>query len=349
MANELVKREHDVTIALTNNIIDYQVDSSVKIKYLRPKKEMTCSFRIINLLLLIYKKFLWNLSVRAIIINLMPDVIVASWGSKVEAILRWHGSIPIISSEHNTFDRAHSPKEHYQRFILNNHFNKVVVLTQFDKEFTKKWLNNTIVIYNPLTFHPISLDEYYNSFANRKNILACGRIKAWNVKGFDNLIKAFSSISHYCEGWDLDIAGTYDEASISYLNTLAVQLGVNNRVHFLGFCEDINEVMKSHSIFVLSSRSEGFGMVISEAMAMGCSCVSYALTGPCEIIKDGEDGILVENQNIDALGSELLRLTSDHNLRLRLGKHAIDNVKRFSVEKITDQWVDLFKEVTNHG
>ena len=348
LANELVKRGYRVTIVLTKQIIDYTIDDRVNILLLSPQKDYSHFNKIVQRCLMLYRKFLWSISTRKIISVVQPDVIVASWGSKVEAILRWHDNIPIISSEHNTFDREHTPKERYKRFVLNARFDKVVVLTHYDKEFTKNYLSNTLVIPNPLTYTPISIEEYQESFLKRRNILACGRVKAWSVKGFDNLIKAFSKVANKCKGWDLDIAGAGDEESFSYLKSLVSQYKIDDRVHFLGFCSNISEVMKSHSIFALTSRSEGFGMVLTEAMAMGCTCVSYSLTGPSEIINSEKDGLLVENQNVDKMAEALLRLINDPDLRFELGKKALSSVTRFSVDNITNKWEYLFKEVTQN-
>ena len=84
-------------------------------------------------------------------------------------------------------------------------------------------------------------------------------------------------------------------------------------------------------------------------MAMGCPCVSYALTGPREIITDGVDGMLAENQNIDKLAEAMSAMMRDKELRKKLSRKALETVTRFSVEKITDQWESLFKEVRKNG
>lgn len=349
LSEELVRRGHSVTIGLTKNIIEYSIDERVKIEFLSPIKEYKGENLIIRKFFFLYNKFQDYWSVRKIIKLSKPDVIIASWGSKTMPILRLHGNVPVIASEHNTFDREHTPGERKKRFFLNNRFDKVVVLTQYDKEFTKKYLNNTIVIPNPLTFSPITIKEYEGCLPKRKNLLACGRINAYQVKGFDNLIVAFSNVANQYSEWDLDIAGAGTDDKINQLRSIAKENGVENRVHFLGFCSNINEVMKKHAVFVLSSRTEGFGMVITEAMAMGCPCVSYALTGPSEIIHDGVDGVLVENQNVGKMSEALSKLMGNEALRRELSENALRNVNRFSVNDITDRWEALFKEVIQNG
>ena len=349
LSEELVRRGHNVTIGLTKKIIDYPLNNNVRIEVLRNPIEYKGRFVLFRKTCSLVNKFNDYWSIRRIIKSSKPDVIVASWGSKTAPILSLHGRIPVISSEHNTFDREHTAVERKKRFFTNRKFNKVVVLTEFDKEFTKDYLDNTIVIPNPLTFAPISKEEFERCFPNRKNMLACGRINAFHVKGFDNLIYAFAKVANIFPEWDLDIAGAGTDDNIIQLYKIAKEQGIENRVHFLGFCQKINEEMKRHSLFVLSSRSEGFGMVITEAMAMGCPCISFALTGPREIINDGVDGILVENQNIDKLAEAMKVMMGDKELRENLSLRALETVTRFSVESITNQWESLFKQVITNG
>ena len=349
LSEALVRRGHNVTIGLTEEIIDYQIDERVKISVLRPPIGYNGRIVLLRKFISLINRVSDYCGIKRIIKKSKPDVIVASWGSKTGPIISLHGRIPVIASEHNTFDREHTPDERRKRFFTNKKFNKVVVLTEYDKVFTKNFLDNTCVIPNPLSFAPLSYEEFDSIYPRRRNILACGRINAYKVKGFDNLIIAFSKIAMYYPGWDLDIAGAGTEQNIQVLKELANVNGVEDRVHFLGFCNNISEVMKQHSIFVLSSRSEGFGMVITEAMAMGCPCISYALTGPSEIINNGYDGILVDNQNIERLSEEMSNLIGDEKLRRKLSMNALNSVTRYSVEVITDKWVNLFKEVIENG
>ena len=210
-------------------------------------------------------------------------------------------------------------------------------------------LTNTIVIPNPLSFSPIEAGEYDTTFKDRKNILACGRLNAHHVKGFDLLIESFAQIAYLYPDWDLDIAGTgiNGKKDEEYLYSLLVKNGVEGRVHLIGFQSDMASVMKKHSIFALSSRSEGFGMVLTEAMAMGCACISFNLTGPGEIIVDGIDGVLVENQNVKSFANALSTMIEDEEMRIKFGKRAIEDVRRFCAPKITDRWVELF-DIVQH-
>jgi glycosyltransferase involved in cell wall biosynthesis len=103
--------------------------------------------------------------------------------------------------------------------------------------------------------------------------------------------------------------------------------------------------MKS-SIAVCSSRFEGFGMIIIEAMACGLAVVSFDCPwGPRSIIDDGKDGVLVENGNIEKLADTIVSLTQDDKKRNNMAMNAVQSVKRFQMDIIANQWKKLFEDV----
>lgn len=340
LSDEFIKHGHDVTVAIKDNVIAYQLNTDV---------DIVCFDRIEKgwpkMLLPIVNNLHRIKETKKIIRTTAPDVIIASWGSDLFHILLGHKGIPVIASEHNTFDREHGIIEYVNRYWLNRYVNKVVVLTKYDKAFMARKLKNTIVIPNPLSFKPISIQEYDTTFANRKSILACGRLNAYQVKGFDTLLKSFGLIANKYTEWNIDIAGSGGENDFSRLKNIARECGVEDRLHLLGFHSDIAQVMQQHSIFALTSRSEGFGMVITEAMAMGCACVSFDLTGPSEIILDGIDGVLVDNQDVDAFASALSDLIENKEKRYEIGRRAIDDVRRFDSKMIAERWESIFYTV----
>lgn len=97
----------------------------------------------------------------------------------------------------------------------------------------------------------------------------------------------------------------------------------------------------------MSSRFEGFGMVLVEAMAQGVPCISYDCpAGPSDIIKNGEDGILVKNQDSSAMIYAIETLIINQDLRKKLGKAAFTNVEKYEVNNIVNLWMELFTEKT---
>ena len=221
-------------------------------------------------------------------------------------------------------------------------------MSRHDKAWLRNRYKRVYAMPNPLRCNPISEKEYDALFPNRKNVLACGRLLP--IKGFDKLIIAFGKVADRFPEWDMDICGE-DAASGCYssvLKKLVKDLGLEERIHFIGFHSDVAKIMREHSIFCLTSLHEGFPNVLAEAMANGMACLSFdIITGPSEIIVDGIDGVIVEDQNENELSEGLLRLMSNENERYSLGRHAIDNIQRFSSERIVDKWEKLLFTIIN--
>ena len=117
-------------------------------------------------------------------------------------------------------------------------------------------------------------------------------------------------------------------------------------VRFLGRSDEIQNVLRRKSVYVLSSRNEGFPNSLTEAMSQGCACVAFnCQTGPKEIITEGVSGLLVENGSIEDLTQKLKDLLTDERLRKTLSKNAVEEVKRFNKETIMNQWNELIEKV----
>ena len=112
---------------------------------------------------------------------------------------------------------------------------------------------------------------------------------------------------------------------------------------------DVQSEFARSSLAVCSSRFEGFGLAIVEAMACGLPVVSFDCPwGPRSIIADGEDGVLVENGNVKQFAEAMARLMNDAEVRKNMGKRAAVNVQRFSMEAVARQWKNLFDSLQKH-
>ena len=209
----------------------------------------------------------------------------------------------------------------------------VVTLTREDKEFWKSYAKRIEVIPNVLTITPKKVIDY-----RTKRVIAAGRYV--HQKGFDLLLEAWHRIDKNLSDWHLYIFGNENRKSYQ---RIVDKYDMNHHVHLMPATPEIVEEFSKSSIFVLSSRFEGFGLVLAEAMSCGLPCISFDCPyGPRDIITDEEDGILVENGNIEALAKAIERLMTDEGLRQSMGEKAINNVARFNRETIMNQWVQLF-------
>ncbi|WP_343563042.1 glycosyltransferase family 4 protein [Sphingobacterium sp.] len=342
VTNELDRRGYSVTLAIMDGKAPfYELNKSINVKYFPFRKGRNIYEKLKNR----YKLISY---IRQLSKDERPDVIISfiyKMNTKVLLGTRFLG-IPIIASEHNTLDTKMSKYEWFQRFQVSRLADKLTILTQHDFEYLKGRLKNKIIMPNPLSFNPI---EEYNE-EREKVILAVGSIKRYYHKGFDNLVEIWARIADKYPDWKLQIAGGFDTQSLNYLKQIEEDRGINNKINFLGQVKDMAELLRRSSIFILSSRWEGFPMVLVEAMSQGCTSISYDLvSGPNEMMTHNFDGILVKNQQKEEMMNELVELIENSEKRKCLAENAIKSVNRFSVKKIVDRWEKLFQEVLKNS
>jgi len=339
IANELCERGNDVYILTDPNDVKYPLKAEITIldAYLNSRK-----YAVNSTIGKIKRQIAYNCgfykTLRKYVEEINPDHVVSFMGFFIWQLLPFRHKYRITISEHSAMDRSINRMRNFEKQKLAERFYCQTVLTQADKDYLGSKRSNVVVMNNPLSFEPISEERYEKSFDRRHNILFCGSLDRYRIKGLDNMIRAFALATYRCPDLKLDIAGNGGEESMGKMRQLATDLRVADAVNFLGFKEDVAAEMESHSMLVVPSRSEGFGMVVIEAMASGCPVISYALSGPSEIIKDGVDGILVENQNIDKLAEAICKLAESSSLRKELGRNGIRSVERFSLENIVNKW-----------
>jgi glycosyltransferase involved in cell wall biosynthesis len=249
--------------------------------------------------------------------------------------------IPIIYERHASIELNTNSKfkGRIMRFLMQQQaakFSRFIVLTDSNM---KEWkANNVLAISNPLSFYPKGTAKLI-----AKKAIVIGS-HSYN-KGYDLLLDTWQKVAVQNPDWELHIYGKMDKEQ-TYLN-LAYKLKITNTIFFHDPIANIeNEYLKA-SIMVLPSRTEGFGMVLIEAMACGLPCISFDCpSGPRDIIKDNEDGFLVANGNTDELANAVKQLINNPELRNQMGAQAKENVKRYLPENIVAKWDQLFKELT---
>jgi GalNAc-alpha-(1->4)-GalNAc-alpha-(1->3)-diNAcBac-PP-undecaprenol alpha-1,4-N-acetyl-D-galactosaminyltransferase len=175
-------------------------------------------------------------------------------------------------------------------------------------------------------------------FDRPKLVISVGRLA--HQKGVDILLRAFSILANDFPQWTLAIIGDGPEGA--NLAALAEYLHLQQSVSFLGLVRDPTKYMLTASLFVMSSRHEGFPNALLEAMSCGTPVISTNCpSGPSEIIRDGIDGILVPTDDVEALAKAMRSLMADPELRQRLGKAATSIRDRFAVEYVMNLWEKL--------
>ena len=332
--NELVKRNHQIYLLEYHeygNILDdkYIVDPGIQTIFIDRR-----DFKTYN----DYSDEMHN-----VISGIHPDVMIAVMWPNFERLLKFTQGldIPIIASDHSSFYSNTSEHKKDVRYNLYKQADAVVVLTTCDQELMKDYLQNTVVIYNPLSFPRLN-----QKTSREKTVLCAGRLAVYKIKGFDLMIDIWGQIAHKHPDWTLKFAGDYQNTDTSELERLIDDNQVRDSVEFLGWRDDIEDLMKSSAIFALPSRDEGFPCVLMEAMAQGCTPVAFEIYGNIrEMITDGQDGFIIPNGDLAGFAEKLDILMDNVDLRERLGRSAIESVERFEPERIVDQWESLLLDV----
>ncbi len=213
---------------------------------------------------------------------------------------------------------------------------RFITLTEEDKMLWTE-LKNIQTINNPLSFFPDRISQCDN-----KQIIAAGRYVP--QKGFDLLIEAWSLVEKKYPDWKLLIFGDGDR---KLLENIIIKNNLQN-CYLNHSTNDIASEFINSSIYVLSSRFEGFGLVITEAMACGVPPIAFDCPcGPKDIINNLKDGILVNSGDINELAEKICFLIENEEIRKDMGSNARKNAERFKIEHIAEQWKLLFEELIN--
>ena len=160
-------------------------------------------------------------------------------------------------------------------------------------------------------------------------------------KGYDLLIDAWSKIASQHPTWSVHI---YGKGDASIYQTTINQLGIQKQITFHLPVQDIESIYQQASLLVLPSRSEGFGMVLIEAMACGVPCVAFDCPcGPRDIVQNGKNGYLVKAQDTEILAKKIEILIEDKESRIKMGKFAKQTAQQYLINRIALQWKDLFE------
>lgn len=328
----------------------YPLDPRIKVKYILPygpnKKEIINAFQSFHFLAfyreikkackLLYVKYF---QVKKVIQELQTDILVSSRIEFSKKIRR--KDIITISQEH-----SYICTNSYKRKVKNSfqYIDYLIVMTKTAKNQYDEWLKECR--QRPrIVLIPNMIEDYIGEGTNlhNKQIISVGRLD--KIKDFPSLISVFDRVRENHPDWILKIVGEGKERK--KIEKKIAELGLQKNVILTGqmTSDEISKELEQSAIFVLTSKSESFSLVLVEAMAHHVPCVSYAIeVGPKEIITDREDGFLIADRSELEMANKINFLIEDSAKRVEIGNRASLVAQKYYATNVVKRWKELFEK-----
>ena len=271
-----------------------------------------------------------------------PDMIVSFIGKvNMMALMTTFGMrIPVIVSVRSDPNREYPTK--LMRFLSKTLYMKakgIIVQTEDAKKYFPAYMQKKVAIL-PNSLNPKFIRPRFTG--KRKNeIVSVGRLDP--NKNHQMLIRAFDKIANDFPDMQLVFYGDGlpESSTRQALEELTRELGLLDRIRFMGRRNDVEKQIHESRIFVLTSNIEGMPNALLEAMALGLACISTDCPcgGPRTVIRDGENGLLVPVGDTEALEKALRRILSDPDLEERLGVNASKIREELEPKKVNEEWM----------
>lgn len=346
-----ISNEYNVEIVSTYKMLNepfFKLNNNIKVKYLienlEPNGDIVKKYLKKIRFIKLFKEIIKSIKIlylkKHLMINYIKqcnsDIII----STRDIHNKWLGkygrkNILKIGSEHNDNDSINYIKKISKTAKKLDYF--VVVSNKMKNDYSK-YLNIPVVyIPNTIDSIPKEATEY-----KKDNIISVGRLES--VKGFKDLIDVFEIVISKNSNIKLNIVGTGSQRDL--LQDIINNKNLNSNIKLLGYknTDELNRLYNDSSIYVMTSLSESFGIVLIEAMSHKLPCIAFdSANGAREIIKDNENGYLIKNRNKEVMADKILELISNKEKCKNMGEQAYNNSKNYLSENIKTKWVDIFE------
>lgn len=273
--------------------------------------------------------------------SLDRDVVIGTRPSLNLILARYAPPGVIAIGQEHMHLAKHGPELRASYTRLYPRLDAMVTLTEGDAEEYRDLLGPTARIQSVPNAVPDVGTIRAAHDPETKIVVAAGRLA--RQKGFDRLVAAWALVARKHPDWRLNIFGAGDDAA---LQARIDKKKLTDVVALKGFTDAPYERFAESAIYAMSSRSEGFPMVLLEAMGCGLPLVSFDCpTGPADIIQDGRNGLLVRDGDIKGLAAALNRLIDDPQLRQRMGAQGVEMAQNYAPDRVAQRWERLFEEL----
>ena len=349
---------YDVTIIVTdgrNSNSFFHLSDKVKVINLGLNFEEIWNIPFIKKVFLYLKKQRnYKKLLKSELMRIRPDITITTLRREINFIIEINDGSRKIGEQHLSRSNYRKTDPRFtnicEKFFFLWWKNRVVSsLTKLDKlvvltpDAASEWseVKNIMMIPDPL---PIKVESC--STRSSKRVITIGRYSY--EKGYDLLLKVWSIVEKKLSDWQLDIFAMGDPTPyVKMMDDLSID---KKRCHLNSSVVDVEDEYMKSSILVQPSRTEGFGLVIVEAMSCGLPVVSFDCeNGPRSIITNGEDGFLIPPFDVEMFANSLMRLMSDDDLRESMGEKGKQNSQRYDIDIVGQQWKQLFDELMQNN
>lgn len=327
---------------------------SPKVKHIDTKTPFNKQYTLPFFIRIFYYQFQmmrYKNSIQKILSQIKPDIVISTLGRNCDFLTKLKDGSKKIGEVHTTRKNLRNIQNlleqrgirHLSGLLLKHKIENTIrqldafiVLNNNEKEAWKD-IRKAQVIPNSLPFYP-----QYPSTLELKKAICVSRLEF--EKGIDRLIDVWSLVIKKHPDWKLEIIG--EGTQQKHIQNLIFEKKLETYIYLKPATQDIERQYLQSSLLLLTSRFEGFPMVLLEAMAYGIPCVCYDCPyGPRSIIENGKNGILVKEGEKEIMADKICLLIEKESLRKEIGKNAHKDIQKFSQEKIMIQWETLFKSL----
>lgn len=293
-----------------------------------------------------------------------PDVVIAFMEAVYEFVLLalLGTKIPVISSERLDPALISWPRKVLRWLLLPTTTAHVVQTQQIKEYYNKRIQKKTHIIYNPVNERVFQVNDERLKVKDGKEvkverlkvkderlnrIISVGRL--YPQKNQKMMIEVFEKIAPKFPEWSLVIYGEGRERDSLESLVSSLNSQVSSRISLPGRCETVIEEVAKSKVFCLSSDYEGMSNAMIEALCVGTPVISTKVSGTDELIRDGENGLLVDIGDTDGLAQAFEKLLSNQELREQLGKEGQKLANQFKTDTIVDQWENLVRSLKVKG